>query len=717
MLRLMQLVVMLWMVCSAGAAESTSFEQAGVRLEVAVTAQDDGSGLLEAVFTPIEPTKGSPWHLYSKDLPKEGIDFIGRPTLIEIDPGQGVTALAPLEADRETHDLVMLGMMVPVYPPGPVTLRQRIGLPAGDGTAVAVTMRAFYMLCNDSSCLRPVQDQAIEVLVPTRVGSAAEPSQDDPTPGAAVAASGSEASQPVAHDTPAALATETAADESPDLLGPWLRALLVAAAGSVALWALGLVVQRAQPQATRAWQFLLAAAGLSVALVLVAGYAPRVSGENGIQWREARDVAHVEQLISEAHGAGTAVVLDFTGPSCLNCQVMAKNVFVLPEVTAAWNSAVPIEINTDPPHDDLAAWQQDKFQTQNRPLYVRIEPDGSEQRWNRMVDPGDPEAVTALIGFLEGRGGDGDVVAGILTDGWGGFVLLALAGGLFTLVMPCTYPMIPFTITFFAKQADAGRRLVPLAAFYSLGIIGFFVGIGVVVAGVLGASVATVAGHPLTNLAIAALFLAFGLSLLGVFLLRLPAGLESRIGGGRGGYLGALAMGLTFAVTAFTCTAPFAGFVLGSAASQGSWSAAVIGMAIYASVIAVPFFFLALAPNIMQRLPKAGAWMSEFKVVGGLVEIGAAVKFLAIADFSYGWGLVTRTPSLAVWSALSALCALYLIGWIRSADDAPVARVALVRAVAVAAFAVFAIWLAGGLFGQHLGMFESFFPGDVSPGS
>jgi thiol:disulfide interchange protein len=438
----------------------------------------------------------------------------------------------------------------------------------------------------------------------------------------------------------------------------------------------------------------------------------RESAPGPIQWRRPATPAEAEALIREAHAAGKAALLDFTGPSCVNCQLMAKTVFRAPAVARAWNAQVPIELDTDPPHDDLAAWQQERFKTQNRPLYIRLGADGSETRWDRVFEPSDSATMQRFLAFLDGSAaGDSTGTGG----GWGEFLLLAVLGGLFTLVMPCTYPMIPFTVNVFTKQAAAGARLVPLAAFYALGIIGCFIGVGVLVTGVFGASLTTLAGHPVTNLLIGVLFAGLGLSLLGAFFLQPPAWMQALSGGSRGGYVGSLLMGLTFAITAFTCTAPFAGAVLAAGVSQGAWGAAVLGMAVYSGTIALPFFLLALSPGLLKRLPKAGAWMNEFKVVGGLVEIAAALKFLAICDYAWGWGVIGRTFSLVAWSAIALAIATYAMGWWRHEGDDRVEHAGLGRLTAGILFAGLGLWLASGLAGANLGLIESFFPGDAAP--
>lgn len=431
----------------------------------------------------------------------------------------------------------------------------------------------------------------------------------------------------------------------------------------------------------------------------------------GINWRHVSSVAEVEQLIDEAAANGETVYLDFTGPSCINCQDMAKNILVIPEVRAQWNSGIPVELNTDA-HSELAQWQLEKFGTYARPMYVRIDPDGSHESWNLYFKAGNQERLMQLIDFL--KGGSGQFTGS--GDNWWQFALLALAGGLFTLLMPCTYPMIPLTVNFFNKQADAGRRLWPLALSYALGILISFTLLGVIVGVILGTAITNISGDPWVNLAIGLLFIVLGLSLLGVFFLRLPTGLSNALTRNEVGYLGALLMGLTFAITAFTCTAPFAGAVLAEGAKSGDVLRPTIGMLLYASVIAVPFFFLSMSPKMLQRLPKAGSWMNEFKIVGGIVEIAAAFKFIAISDYAWGWDMFGRSLCLSIWIVLSLFCAVYIMGLIRFSGDAALEQRGPLRLLLALAFAALGLWLASGLFGlTHLGLIESFFPGDAAP--
>ena len=229
-------------------------------------------------------------------------------------------------------------------------------------------------------------------------------------------------------------------------------------------------------------------------------------------------------------------------------------------------------------------------------------------------------------------------------------------------------------------------------------------------------AITNISGDPWVNLIIGILFLLLGLSLLGVFFLRLPSSISAKIGGGQAGYIGALLMGFTFAVTAFTCTAPFAGAVLAEGAQSGDALRPAIGMAIYASVIAVPFFFLSMSPRLLERLPNAGSWMNEFKVVGGLVEIAAAYKFLAISDFAWGWGFIGRTTTLSTWFVISMVASAYIFGLLRLKSDSPVERRGPARIILALFFFALGIYVLLGLLGiLHLGLIESFFPGDAAP--
>ncbi|MBA3684011.1 MAG: hypothetical protein H0W72_02060, partial [Planctomycetes bacterium] len=260
-----------------------------------------------------------------------------------------------------------------VYPDGPVTLRLPIRLPDGAaGTTVAVSAVVSYMACTATDCRIPVRNKAIDVALPAhpRLGAA---------PAAAV---------------------------DPEQIRAVVREELAAEREALATE----VAERA---------------GRAIA--------ERLAQPPGIAFQHPRTIADADAAIREAHAKGRSAILDFTGASCTVCQRMARTVLRDPRAIAAWNAQSAIEIDTDR-YAELAGWQTSRFKSQNRPLYVRIDADGGEQRWSEVFLPADDAVMQRFLAWS--AGGAGADVA--LSGGIAGFLLLAIAGGLFTLVMPCT---------------------------------------------------------------------------------------------------------------------------------------------------------------------------------------------------------------------------------------------------------------------------------------
>jgi thiol:disulfide interchange protein DsbD len=288
------------------------------------------------------------------------------------------------------------------------------------------------------------------------------------------------------------------------------------------------------------------------------------------------------------------------------------------------------------------------------------------------------------------------------------FLIASALGGLFALVMPCVWPMVPITVNFFVKQGqrEGGRqKATALAIIYCLSIIGIFTTVGVLFSFFISASsLQTLANNPWLNLCVAGLFVAFGLSLLGLFELRLPNFLlnASSQGESKGGLVGVVFMALTLTITSFTCTFPVVGGLLVMAAS-GNFFYPIVGLATFATVIALPFFLLALSPGLIAKMPRSGDWMNAVKVVGGLVEIGAAFKFVNTAELAWvtpenAW--FDAQVVLTSWIVLSAVCGIYLLGLFRTDHDHDEVKVGPGRLVFGALFLGLALYMAPALFGR-----------------
>ncbi|HLJ55346.1 MAG TPA: cytochrome c biogenesis protein CcdA [Chthonomonadaceae bacterium] len=298
------------------------------------------------------------------------------------------------------------------------------------------------------------------------------------------------------------------------------------------------------------------------------------------------------------------------------------------------------------------------------------------------------------------------------------FLLLSFGFGLAALLTPCVFPMIPITVSFFAKKQEEGPARTDLrgAFAYCAGIIGTFTGLGLLMTAIFGpASINRLAQSPWTNAVFAILFIVLAANLFGVFEVAMPSWLVDKAQAGKsaGGWLGPLAMGSAFTLTTFTCTVGFIGTVLVQAA-QGDWFYPAIGMLAFSAAFALPFFFLALFPQLLARVPKSGAWMISVKAFMGFLELAAALKFISNFDLSLQLGFLTRPVFLAIWAALAVVAGLYLLGWLRIAADTSKRFGPARRAIGCATLVV-GIWVLSAINGSAPDTLAAFLPPDPYP--
>ncbi|HEX6280516.1 MAG TPA: cytochrome c biogenesis protein CcdA, partial [Pyrinomonadaceae bacterium] len=306
------------------------------------------------------------------------------------------------------------------------------------------------------------------------------------------------------------------------------------------------------------------------------------------------------------------------------------------------------------------------------------------------------------------------------TDLWA-FVWLAVTLGALSLLTPCVFPMIPITVSYFTNHSAGSRaRSVRLATIYSLGIIATFTLLGMLLAIFVGAAgINLFAANPWVNILIAAVFLFFAFNLFGAYEITIPTGILTKLDsltrsheGEGSGIIGALLMGLTFTLTSFTCTSPFVGTILVSA-SQGDWQMPLVGMLAFSTVFALPFFVLALVPQWVAHMPRAGGWMNSVKVAMGFLEVAAAMKFISNVDVVWKWGIFTRSTVLAIWIAIGIILSLYLLGKFQLSHDSKPDRIGAFRLMSAVLSLAISFWLITGLFGAKLGELEAFLPPDL----
>ncbi|CAN5502922.1 thioredoxin family protein [soil metagenome] len=305
------------------------------------------------------------------------------------------------------------------------------------------------------------------------------------------------------------------------------------------------------------------------------------------------------------------------------------------------------------------------------------------------------------------------------------FIWLAITLGALSLLTPCVFPMIPITVSYFTNHSSKNRaKAVKLASIYSLGIIATFTILGMLLAIFVGAAgINLFAANPWVNLLITGVFLFFAFNLFGAYEINIPTGILTKLDnltrskeGEGSGIIGVLLMGLTFTLTSFTCTSPFVGTILVSA-SNGNWQMPLVGMLAFSSVFALPFFVLALLPQYVSSLPRAGGWMNSVKVAMGFLEVAAAMKFISNVDLIWKWGIFTRSFVLAIWIAIGIILATYLLGKFQLFHDSKTEKIGAFRLMSAILSLAISFYLLTGLFGAKLGEIESFLPPDLENSS
>ena len=301
-------------------------------------------------------------------------------------------------------------------------------------------------------------------------------------------------------------------------------------------------------------------------------------------------------------------------------------------------------------------------------------------------------------------------------DGLLAFAFGAFLFGLGALITPCVFPLIPMTVSFFTSGSDSRPRGILKATVYGLSIIFIYVVVGLLVTVLLGADgLNLISTHWLPNLIFFVVFVAFGLSFLGLFEITLPHGMVNKIDAqaDKGGWGGVFFMALTLVLVSFSCTGPIVATIL-TMAAQGQRLTPIIGMLGFSLAFALPFTLFAIFPAWLKSLPRSGGWLNTVKVVLGFVELMLALKFLSMADLAYHWNLLPRDIYLVLWIALSGLLGFYLLGRFKLSHDSDLPHLSVGRLLmAVLAFS-FMTYLIPGLFGAPLPLLAGYLPPQTS---
>ena len=317
----------------------------------------------------------------------------------------------------------------------------------------------------------------------------------------------------------------------------------------------------------------------------------------------------------------------------------------------------------------------------------------------------------------------GDEVKGEKAKGEGQSIwiifLMGLLGGLLAIFTPCVWPIIPMTVSFFIKRGGAAKgttnaTVVRDAILYGLSIVIIYVGLGLLVTLVFGASALNaLSTNAVVNIIFFLILVLFAASFFGAFEITLPSSWSTALNSKSSnttGFLSILLMAFTLVIVSFSCTGPIIGTLLVEAAGK-SILAPAMGMLGFAIALALPFSLFAMFPSVLKKLPKSGGWMNTFKVTLAFLELALALKFLSVADLAYGWHILDREVFVSLWIVIFSLLGCYLLGLISFPHDDEEQRKTSVPRLFLAIISLaFAMYMVPGLWGAPLRAISAFAP-------
>ncbi len=317
--------------------------------------------------------------------------------------------------------------------------------------------------------------------------------------------------------------------------------------------------------------------------------------------------------------------------------------------------------------------------------------------------------TTSVVSPTENNGGGASATGG--SSLWAIF-LGGLLGGFAAFFMPCIFPMVPFTVSYFTKSSEKGSGIGKVFI-YALSIIVIYVGVGMLISALTPPDTLNdLATNGIFNFFFFALLIVFAASFLGAFEITLPSSWVNKMDakGNSSGLLGIFFMAATLALVSFSCTGPIIGTLLVEAATKGQILGPTIGMLGFAIALAVPFTLFAMFPSWLKSMPKSGGWLNSVKVVLGFLELALALKFLSNVDLAYHWDWFDREVFLVLWIVIFGMLGFYLLGKLRFPHDSEVKSVSVFRLFLSIIVLSFTVYMIPGLWGAPLRSIAAFLP-------
>lgn len=208
--------------------------------------------------------------------------------------------------------------------------------------------------------------------------------------------------------------------------------------------------------------------------------------------------------------------------------------------------------------------------------------------------------------------------------------MAAFAAGVVASLTPCVYPMIPVTVAFIGGNAAGGNRGrgFLLSISYVLGLALSYAALGAVAA-IMGKMFGSWAASPIVYIVMAVIFVLFGLSMMDMFMIPIPAFITSLAPKRKGsGALGAFSVGAVSAFVAAPCTAPIVLAILTLVANGQNIFYGFSLLFTFALGMGLLLVLVGTFAGALANLPKSGAWMEKVKKGFGVMMILVAMYFV-----------------------------------------------------------------------------------------
>lgn len=234
-------------------------------------------------------------------------------------------------------------------------------------------------------------------------------------------------------------------------------------------------------------------------------------------------------------------------------------------------------------------------------------------------------------------------------------IFVAFAAGLLSFLSPCVLPLIPSYLSFVSGVSLEDMRSEQARARVRwrivLNSVAFILGFSLVFIS-LGASASLVGSfflsyRDLIRLLGGLFIILVGLYLIGVFkIAALERYLQFNLKDKPAGYLGSVAVGVTFAIAWTPCVGPILGAILAIAGTSADIGRGIALLATYAVGLAVPFFFSAVAVNTFFQLSRGlRRYIQAFHIASGVLLVVAGILLMTDYMTSLNTYVLRFTPA------------------------------------------------------------------------